>query len=191
MNCEEYWGETAGQEPGEPWAAHLARCPACAARWAADGSVAEGLRALAADTKNVSAPARVEANLVRAYRQRYGQPVSPSLGIHRWWAAAAAVLLAAAALWTGVRQPRRVSPGAMPAVATAAAAEEDEAGFIPLPNAAGGLDDDDVDLVRVELPRSAVTALGAGPGDDSDAGTVEAEVLLGPDGMARAVRFLN
>ena len=41
------------------------------------------------------------------------------------------------------------------------------------------------------MPRSAVTALGMPAGDDSDAEGVEAEVLVGPDGMARAVRFLN
>jgi hypothetical protein len=70
-------------------------------------------------------------------------------------------------------------------------ARKKRAAFIPLPNAAGSPQDDDVDLVRVELPRSAVTALGMPASDDGDAESVEAEVLVGPDGMARAVRFLN
>jgi hypothetical protein len=109
--------------------------------------------------------------------------------VRRWWAAAAAVLLVAGALWTGVRQPP--PSAANSGLAAVAASEEEDAAFVPLPNAAGSPQDDDVDLVRVELPRSAVTALGMPAGDDSDAEGVEAEVLVGPDGMARAVRFLN
>jgi hypothetical protein len=131
----------------------------------------------------------VEAHLLRAYRARYGQRMPPARESRYWWAAAAAVLLAAALLWTGVRAPQ---PPLVAANAPAAAAgvNEDDAGFIPLPNA-GSTQDDDVDLVRVELPRSAVTALGIPANDFGDAPSVEAEVLVGPDGMARAVRFLN
>jgi hypothetical protein len=191
MNCEEYWNdETAGPEPAVDFDAHLAACPSCAARYAAGRPLVEGLRLLAADGKRVSAPPRVEANLLRAYRARYGQRVPPARESRYWWAAAAAVLLAAAAFWIGVRPPR---PPLVAANAPFAAAvlNEDDAGFIPLPGAAGSSQDDDVDLVRVELPRSAVTALGIPANDFGDASSVEAEVLVGPDGMARAVRFLN
>ncbi len=189
MNCEQYWNDRAGQEPAEDFDAHLAACPSCAARWAAGGPVEAGLRLLAADMKDVSAPPRVEARLVRAYRKRYRRPVSAPSDM-RWWAAAAAVLLVATALWTGVRPPPRQF-AANPGVAATPAIVEDDAAFIPLPNVAGSPQDDDVDLVRVELPRSAITALGLPASDDNGAESVEAEVLVGPDGMARAVRFLN
>ena len=189
MSCEEYWNDIAGPEPGERFDAHLAACPSCAARWAAERPVTAGLRLLAAEMKNVSAPARVEAHLLRAYRKRYRRQRAPAGEARRWWAAAAAVLLVAAALWMGGRQPPPPPPVA--ANSGVAAAEDEDTAFIPLPNAAGSLQDDDVDLVRVELPRSAITALGIPASDDGDAESVEAEVLLGPDGMARAVRFLN
>jgi hypothetical protein len=101
------------------------------------------------------------------------------------------VLLVAGALWLGVRQPPPLLVAANSGPAAVAASEEEESAFVPLPNAAGSPQDDDVDLVRVELPRSAVTALGMPANDDGDAESVEAEVLVGPDGMARAVRFLN
>jgi hypothetical protein len=191
MNCEEYWNEIAGPEPEESFDAHLAACPSCAARWAAGRPVVAGLRLLAAEMKNVSAPPRVEAHLMRAYRERYRQRVAPAGDVRRWWAAAAAVLLVAAALWTGVRQPPPPLVAVNSGLATAAGSEEEDATFVPLPNAAGSLQDDDVDLVRVELPRSAITALGMAASDDTDAESVEAEVLVGPDGMARAVRFMN
>jgi anti-sigma factor RsiW len=191
MNCEKYWNESAGAEPEEDFDAHLAACPWCAARWAAGDPVAAGLRLLAAEMKNVSAPPRVEANLLRAYRERYRRPVPPAREFRQWWAAAATVLLVASALWTGLRPPPARLVAASSRVLPAAAIEEEDTAFVPLPNAAGSPQDDDVDLVRVELPRSAVTALGMPAGDDSEAESVEAEVLVGPDGMARAVRFLN
>ena len=191
MNCEEYWNESAGPEPAVDFDAHLAACPSCASRYAAGRPVVEGLRLLAADGKRVSAPPRVEAHLLRAYRARYGQPLAPARDSRYWWAAAAAaVLLAAGAFWIGERPPRPALVAANAPLA-AAVVNEDDAGFIPLPGAAGATQDDDVDLVRVELPRSAVTALGIPANDFGDAASVEAEVLVGPDGMARAVRFLN
>jgi hypothetical protein len=138
---------------------------------------------------HVSAPARLEARLLRAYRERYGRSAVEAGGVHRWWAAAAAVLLVAGALWIGTRPPS--TPLAVANSSLVASVEEEDAAFVPLPNAAGASQDDDVDLVRVELPRSAVTALGMPASDDGDSESVEAEVLVGPDGMARAVRFLN
>jgi hypothetical protein len=190
MSCEEYWNEIAGPEPEESFGAHLAGCPSCAARWAAGQPVAAGLRLLAGEMKNVSAPSRVEAHLVRAYREKYRQPAAPTSEVHYWWAAAAAVLLVAGALWTGVRQPPPPLVAVNSGIVAPAGSDEEDAAFVPLPNAAGS-QDDDVDMVRVELPRSAVTALGMPASDDTDAESVEAEVLVGPDGMARAVRFMN
>jgi len=189
MNCEEYWNDRT--RPAADFDAHLEACPSCAARAAAVRPVVAGLRLLAAGMKDVSAPARVEARLVRAYRERYSRRVPPQSEVHRWWAAAAAVLLAAGALWTTARAPRPTLVATNAPLATAGGAEQEDSAFIPLPNAAGSPQDDDVDLVRVELPRSAVTALGIPASDYGDAETVEAEVLVGPDGMARAVRLLN
>jgi hypothetical protein len=47
------------------------------------------------------------------------------------------------------------------------------------------------DIVRVEVPRSAMMALGYDVNPERAAETVEAEVTLGPDGQAREVRFLE
>jgi hypothetical protein len=65
-------------------------------------------------------------------------------------------------------------------------------GFIPLPNSAGvAADEDDVNLVRVEVPRSAMIALGIDVSADRAEELVEADVMLGSNGVARAVRFLE
>ena len=52
-------------------------------------------------------------------------------------------------------------------------------------------------LVRVQVPRSALASFGLAPIDvptaagGSASGTVAADVLVGEDGVARAVRFVN
>jgi len=194
MTCQEYWeqhwADTAGSESARRFAAHLASCPSCAARSAAERPVVAGLSLLAADMQTVSAPARLEANLLRVYRERYPARASSPCEVRHWWAAAAAVLLVASALWIGGRHPSAPPLEASNSPAMAGV-EEGDAAFIPLPGAAALPQDEDVDLVRVELPRSAITALGIPNIDEGAAESVEAEVLVGQDGMARAVRFLN
>jgi hypothetical protein len=66
-----------------------------------------------------------------------------------------------------------------------------ESGFIPLPNAAQIGPNEEVNLVRVEVPRSAMIALGYDVKPEEATESVQADVMLGTDGMARAVRFLD
>jgi hypothetical protein len=66
-----------------------------------------------------------------------------------------------------------------------------ESDFIPLPNAARIEPNEDLNLVRVEVPRSAMVALGYAVSEDRASEPVQAEVVLGADGLARAVRFLE
>lgn len=46
-------------------------------------------------------------------------------------------------------------------------------------------------LVRVRLPRSALASFGLPVNEDRDTKTVNADVLLGDDGLARAIRFIQ
>jgi hypothetical protein len=46
-------------------------------------------------------------------------------------------------------------------------------------------------LVRVELPRSALASFGLPVNAESAGGRVKADVLLGEDGTARAIRFIR
>ncbi len=69
--------------------------------------------------------------------------------------------------------------------------EETDDGFIPLPNAPQIDPNDDVNVVRMELPRSAMLAVGLEVSPEQVSDTVEAEVKIGPDGLARAVRFME
>ncbi|HXB67033.1 MAG TPA: hypothetical protein VNY05_02250 [Candidatus Acidoferrales bacterium] len=136
------------------------------------------------------------------------------------WATAAAALFAVAAFLSGGRQPELASPAVSAGVEMAVAGmpaeiETDdgnpidgraptdggtstdggapvvESGFIPLPNAAQIGPNEEVNLVRVEVPRSAMIALGYDVKPEEASGSVQADVMLGNDGLARAVRFLD
>lgn len=194
MNCQEFWDRMpeldAASSPD-----HLRECPACAALWDRQRSLAAGLREVAADSARLGAPARVEARLVAAFRGQVA-PVPRRNGA-RWWlplmtwssAAAATAALAVFLLRDRPAQPPvRSEPSvAAPTVVLASAdAYED---FIPLPDTAQISPGDDWSVVRVEVPRSAMIPLGFAVSPDRASEPVEADVLLDSDGLARAVRF--
>ena len=196
MNCQEFWntipelGDSAGSR-------HLLACPACAARMSRHRELEAGFRAVAAGFRRVEAPPRVEARLRAAFRRQTGvEHGGPS---RRWipvvtWAAAFAAMFALAAFLVRGRQPEAARPPVQRTIELAMLVQPqaDADGFIPLPNSAGeAADEDDVNLVRVAVPRSAMIALGLDVSADRAEEMVEADVMLGSNGMARAVRFLD
>jgi anti-sigma factor RsiW len=194
MNCQEYWNTI--PELGDlEGSAHLLECPACAARMSRHRELEAGFRAVAAGFRRVEAPPRVEARLRAAFRQQNGRESRVS---RRWipvvtWAAAFAAMFALAAFLVRDRQPEAVRPPVQRTVELAMLQPQaDSDGFIPLPNSTGvAADEDDTNLVRVEVPRSAMIALGLDVSADRAEELVEADVLLGSNGIARAVRFLD
>jgi hypothetical protein len=211
MNCQEFWNAM----PQSADAAaltnqeHLAHCPNCAARLRNQLALKRGLRAVAGQLSRVEAPARVEANLRAAFRAHSGTEPGSSRSTRaraHWipvltWATAAAALLAVALFLVRGRQPEIVPPAShgvqlamagMPAdIETEGGSQAGESGFIPLPNAAQIGPNEEVNLVRVEVPRSAMIALGYDIKPEEASQSVQADVMLGNDGLARAVRFLD
>ena len=197
MNCQEFWNSSPelGDARSHP---HLAECPACVARVARHSELQAGLRALAATVRRSEAPPRVEQRLLAEFRRQSGSGVrAPS---RRWvpvltWAAALAAMVTLAVFLVRPREPEAVRPPVRHAVEMAALVQVPQAdsdGFIPLPNTAGvAADDDEVNLVRMEVPRSTMIALGIDIGAERAAELVEADVMLGSNGVARAVRFLD
>ena len=201
MNCQEFWNTMPELgDGGGDGDRHLLECPACAARMSRHRELEAGFRAVTAGLRRVAAPPRVEARLRSAFRRRTGgesralprrwMPVAP-------WAAAFATMFALAAFLVRDRQPEAARPPAQRAIELAMLLPQaDSDGFIPLPNSPGfaagdTADADEVNLVRVELPRSAMIALGLDVSEDRAEELVEADVMLGSNGMARAVRFLD
>lgn len=211
MSCQEFWNTmpelaAPGAPPDAEHREHLEECAACAALLGRQRALEAGLRAVAGVWSRVEAPARMEARLRAAFRGQAGLAVRRPAS--RWWvpvvawASAAAAVIALAIFLVRDRQPvtegvppQRVARGLVEMAALEWPAGVEAAGedgdFIPLPNAAQVGPNEDVDLVRVEVPRSAMIALGFSVSADRASEPVQAEVMLGSDGLARAVRFLD
>jgi hypothetical protein len=273
MNCEKFQtvaGDLAHEllmEANEQAAAlkHAGECEECAARLDDERSLTLGLRALASDMKEVSAPPQLEAKMLAAFRERQNGngvvvPITPIRSERRqswyWAAAVAAALLMAFAIFAvrgnlsrkqdqltntdpvkvhdnvkpkdqpmevkgsvaGI-EPKRLTPvspspkrndvavGRKPkslgpranlndAVASAAATQaalpaEVTTDFYPIgytntPNLQEG-----GQLLRVELPRAAVARFGLPVNMDRAGQRVKADVLVGSDGLAQAIRFVQ
>jgi hypothetical protein len=201
MNCSEFWNlmpelASGGNSQHE----HAQQCPECAALLERQRRLAAGLRSMAVvDMRAVAAPPRVEANLLAAFRTEMA-PAGPRAMRVRWmpgfsWAAAAAAVLAMG-VWLAL--PRH-APVPVTHHSTASTVElaslsdegSDDDGFIPLPNAERVGPNDDVHVVQMELTRSAMLVVGLDVSPDRVSEPVQAEVMLGPDGLARAVRFMD
>ncbi len=63
--------------------------------------------------------------------------------------------------------------------------------FIPLTDGSAFVAGEGAHLIRVELPRTALVRFGLPVNAERMGGRVKADVLLGEDGMARAIRFVR
>lgn len=86
--------------------------------------------------------------------------------------------------------PRDASSSESP-VTESADTREITTEFIPLMQDGGFGQSEGVHLVRVELPRSALSSFGIPVNAEQSGGRVKADVLLGEDGTARAIRFVR
>ncbi len=63
--------------------------------------------------------------------------------------------------------------------------------FMPLPYGDDSLVNESATIVRMELPSSALRLAGFAAPEDRPDGRVQADVVVGPDGIAHAVRFVR
>ena len=214
MSCEDFeddvvdlarGGELGDGERTEALA-HAEECLRCAARLDDERAVTSGLRAFAARTASAEAPPRVEAALLRALRdpqsvERGGAATtSPSRAVELLLLAAAAAILAAivvapprAGSFPEPAPPRATAGSATTVAGGAAAAPAagENADFVSLSYGEDLRELDSVQVVSVELPRTALAALGWPGADSAQTGSVKAEVIVGHDGVARAIRFVD
>jgi hypothetical protein len=207
MNCREFRESIAELGVNADLLRHSSECAECAPLLERYRSLEAGLGALAAELRHIEAPEHVELGLVAAFRSQSRR--ARGADRHKWdrhkwwipalsWATAAGVLIVAAMLLMHPHRPlpaHRSAPGSveMAAVTDSTdvyAADEDD-GFIPLPNARRLDPNEDVNVVRVEVPRSAMLSVGLAVSADRVSELVEADVVLGADGLARAIRFVD
>jgi len=124
-----------------------------------------------------------ERALLEAFDAAQQEKHAPAARSNVWRPAAAAALLALAATMAWVIVGRFARPPAPPVVAPLATTE-----FVLWPGAAELPTFESGHLMRMEVPVSALPSLGLVP-PATHAAVVQADVLVGQDGLPRAVRL--
>jgi len=196
---------------------HAQTCERCAARLAQAQVLASALEAVAQDSADLGAPAHLDPALVSAFREhrrslerKQHRQRRTRLRWLEWsaLAAAAAVLLAIGA-WNFSRprisgtktNPNAVvtssenpsADGAAPQTESVetATVEDPNSDFVPLPYGESLSADDSGLVVRVSMTRSALGSLGYPVDEIHAADVVQADLLVGEDGLPRAVRLVQ
>jgi hypothetical protein len=157
----------------------------------------ELLRALADSDREREAPPEVERRLKGAFRRKYKRRIWP-------YFAAVAVVAAGMALFF-VRVPKsqtmeiavvtpsapvlEVGKPAMRKVVHRKQPQEIVTEFYPLMEDPPPFERGE--LLRVSLPAAAMRSIGVPVSEDRLGETVQADVLVGQEGLARAIRFVN
>ena len=195
MSCDEFWNAMPDLVGGTEAVDHLRECPSCAALAERHRVLAAGLKQMAAEWGRMQAPPAVEARLVEAFRSQAGRRAAAGSWAWAAWAAAAAAVIVISVFLVRGSVPRPAHTADAEGAAASAVLDADgSTDFLPLPygpsGTAGASVTEDADLVRVEVPRSALIALGVPV--PVEAGTrVEAVMALDADGMLEGVRILQ
>jgi hypothetical protein len=144
-------------------------------------SLRNALRELADDEESLGASSTVEARLRRHVREL--APVTR----RRWptYIAAAALVGLFVAVW-------RLMPAEPPSRVRSSIPSDIEAEveeFLPLPYA--HLPTSDGQVIRIAVSRESLVSFGLTPGSPDSPDAVLADVFVGDDGIARAVRFIE
>jgi len=193
---------------------HLRVCPRCAALHEKWQTLQADLHAVGAETREAEAPARVEMRLRQEYRTRHKTVKARRVVVFaRWSLAAAAVIVSAVSLvsWrkdtdhgTGqqadVRVQRMVPGGtsiqganvngteAGPELGETLIASNGTGDFTLLPGSLPGTLED-ATVVRVQMERGALGALGLTVNEERASDLIQVDLLVGDDGQPQALRL--
>jgi hypothetical protein len=154
-----------------------------------DERLTEALREIASEDRCLEPSPAVEHRLLDLFRAE--RAARRATRRRRAWALAASAIAAIAlTAWFADRmQPRSATIIARDPVVPAPTGVEIATDYLPLPYSDVPLESGVI--VRLEVPRSALVSFGLAPADAEVSGTVQADVLVGEDGLARAVRFIR
>ena len=143
------------------------------------------LRALA-DADSSEPPSDVRARLLIQFRRHSARRRRMA------WLPAAGIGAIAAALLLLIGMPKQPAAVSNPAgQLLSLTAEDPEADFYPLPEAEGLPPIENATVVRVQMPLASLELMGVAVNETGGADPVQADILLGQDGMARGVRLVQ
>jgi hypothetical protein len=174
--------------------AHAESCPVCRRELNQAQALTAVLRRVAHQNRDVLAPARIEENLLQAFDERESSRRAGKRALivhHRWLAAVAASVVAIGIALLSWRP--QVDP---PPVEQAAAIRNDSeeviaSEFFPLQGEMEMPPGESSGVVWVAVPRATLLAFGLPMNPELAMEPLEAEILVGEDGAAQAIRFLH
>ena len=187
-------------------AEHAAECADCAVLQESWREARVALQMLRETTQGAQAPQRVEMRLRHEFGMRHRTAKARFAAVFAAWTLAAATVVIAGMSWWNWRltqtQREHVSAGntvkTPTAVPTPTDTSEDATlvagnefgGFTPLP---GSLPQemDDSAIVRVRMQRGALGALGLPVNEERVSDWIQVDLLVGEDGLPKAVRLLQ
>lgn len=190
---------------------HSRQCPQCAALQMNLQTLQDDLRYLGLETKDAETPSRVQMRLMQEFRTKHKGDRMRRFAWTGAWALAAAALIAAAVSWTTWRHENDlnllghanpsghdVATSSHPAspVQSASAIEvgdtlvasSNSGDFTILPGSTPS-PMGDTTVVRVEMQRGALGALGFTVNEEHAADLIQVDLLVGDDGLPQAVRL--
>jgi len=194
---------------------HLRVCPRCAALHENWQTLQADLHAVGAETREAEAPARVEMRLRQEYRTRHKTLKARRVAVLAGWSLAAAAVIVAAVSWINWRKEtqhgvvqqaavgmQKATPaghagqgvnvnGTMPAgpeIGETLVASNDASEFTLLPGSLPGTLED-ATVVRVQMQRGALDALGLTVNEERASDLIQVDLLVGDDGQPQALRL--
>ena len=190
---------------------HLQQCPQCAALHENLQTLQTDLRYVALETKDAETPSRVEMRLMQEFRARHKTEKTRRFARVSAWSLAAAAVVVAAVSWTTRRHehglsafwidtpPTRVTPtnpNTSPSLTQAEGlvvgdtlmASSTSGDFTLLPGSTPS-PMGDATVVRVQMQRGALEALGFTVNEEHAADLIQVDLLVGDDGLPQAVRL--
>lgn len=192
---------------------HLRECSRCASLHESWLALQEDLQALGTETEEASAPSRVEIRLRQEFRTKHKTEKTRHVAVLAAWALASAAVLVGAITWinrrqgtdgfsasrhepgtaqtavnTGTFQSKRSVLPAGPELGETLVASNDSGDFTFLPGSIPGTLED-ATVVRVQMQRGALGALGLTVNEERAADWIQVDLLVGDDGQPQAVRL--
>jgi hypothetical protein len=192
---------------------HLRGCPHCAALQENWLTLREDLRALGAETAEAKAPSRVEMRVRREFRTKHKTLRARRAAFVTGWGLAAAAALfcaftlvnwrldksAALAHKSGASLQSVATPGTSMPLAGGITPVGSELGDVLVASSASGdftllpgsmpPAPEDATVVRVQMQRAALGALGLTVNEEHAGDWIQVELLVGDDGLPQAVRL--
>jgi len=191
---------------------HSRKCPHCAALQVNLQTLQDDLRYVGLETKDAEAPSRVQMRVMQEFRTKHRTAKARRFALIGSWGLAAAAVVVAVVSWTNWRHANGLSvfPGR---AGTEQTAKVDTNGPSDGQSAAGALvvgdtlvassasgdftllpgstpsPMEDATVVRVQMQRGALGALGFTVNEEHASDLIQVDLLVGDDGLPQAVRL--